>query len=97
MPKRKRESHSMLLGQLPEDILCDSARVTLMGRSAVLVEGQHGVVELGTEQLRLKTGKGILTVSGDALSLAELSLDAAMIRGRVITTLTYGKPEQGGG
>lgn len=79
--------------QLPEDAFRDSARVTLFGRSAALVEGQHGVVELSDARIRLKTGGGVLAVLGERLLLEELSLDAAMIRGE-IATVTYGRAER---
>lgn len=91
MRKRGAVRRMMLEAGLPEDALSDCARVTMTGRSAVLVEGQHGVVELGAQRIRLRTGDGVLTVLGDALSLRELSLDAALIEGRNLTTVTYAK------
>lgn len=84
----------ILRSGLPEDALRDSARVTMCGQSSVLVEGQHGVVELAPGRIRLKTGRGILTVAGTALRLEELSLDAAMITGDPVVTVTYGRPEE---
>ena len=61
---------------LPEDATSDCARVTLSGQSAALVEGQHGVIELTESRVRLRTGRGVLTV------------DAALIEGHVLTA-TY--------
>lgn len=78
-----------LLCGLPEDALCAGARVTMMGRGAVLVEGQSGVVELGISCIRLRTAHGVLFVRGSALHLQELSADAAMIRGDPIDSAGY--------
>ena len=50
---------------LPEDATSDCARVTLSGQSAALVEGQHGVIELTDSRVRLRTGRGVLTVLGE--------------------------------
>lgn len=88
----KNHTRRMILATgLPEDALGDRARVTMTGQSAVLIEGQHGVVELSAGQIRLKTGGGILTVLGEALRLKELSLDAAIIAGDKVVTVTYGR------
>ena len=78
---------------LPEDALTGGARVTLTGRSAVLVEGQRGVIELGTRRIRLRTGDGVLTVVGEGLRLQELSFDAALIAGDSLLGVTYGRPD----
>ncbi|MBQ8618176.1 MAG: YabP/YqfC family sporulation protein [Clostridia bacterium] len=78
-----------LLSELPEDALFSGARVTLMGRSAVLVEGQRGVVELGNACIRLRTAQGVLSICGEGLRLQELSSDAAMIRGEEIDSAGY--------
>lgn len=94
MRRRRRSNGLSLRLGLPEDALGDNARVTMLGRTSVLVEGQHGVVELGGGRIRLKTGKGVLAVIGEHLRLEELSLDAAMIRGESIETVSYGKVER---
>ena len=79
---------------LPEDALAGGARVTWFGRGSVLAEGQRGVVELSGERIRLRTDGGILCVCGRALTLRELSMDAAMIAGERIHTLTYLRPDE---
>lgn len=80
---------------LPEDALASGARVTMIARSSVLVEGQRGVIELARSRIRLRTKKGVVSVCGGALRLEELSLDAAMISGDPITAVTYGRPPDG--
>ena len=90
MGKRRRYA---LLSPLPEDVLCSGARVMMMGRGAVLAEGQRGVVELGTSCIRLRTAHGVLSIQGEGLVLQELSADAAMIRGDRIDSAGYAGQE----
>lgn len=94
MRGRSRADGLPLRAGLPEDALGDSARVTMTGRTSALVEGQHGVVELSAARIRLKTGEGVLSVTGEALRLEELSLDAAMIRAQRIDAVSYGGIER---
>ena len=64
----RKRGFALSLG-LPEDATSDCARVTLSGQSAALVEGQHGVIELTESRVRLRTGRGVLTVQGEGLRL----------------------------
>lgn len=92
---KKRARRMILTSGLPEDAVSSGARVTMLGQGSVLVEGQRGVVELSDGCIRLRTGCGVLSVTGSALRLQELSLDAAMIAGDHIVTVTYGRPDGG--
>jgi sporulation protein YqfC len=76
---------------LPEDVLLSGARVTMMGRGSVLVEGQCGVVELGSERIRLHTRSGVIAVEGTVLRLRELTGEAAMIEGDRIDSAAYSR------
>ena len=87
----KRGRQLALRCGLPEDAGTVGARVTMTGRGAVLVEGQHGVVELSGACIRLRTKDGVLSVLGEALQLRELSLDVAMITGERGEPVTYGR------
>lgn len=91
-----RGKRMILKSGLPEDAVSSGARVTMFGRGSVLVEGQRGVVELSPNCIRLRTGCGILSITGEALRLHELSMDAAMIAGDSIAAAAYGRPAGGG-
>jgi len=86
----KRKRRLTLACGLPEDAL-GGARVTLFDQNCVMIEGQQGMVELDTKCMRLRTRRGVLSVLGEALTLKELSADAAMITGEPIVVVTYGK------
>lgn len=79
---------------IPAAILGRSARVTVIGKEYVLLEGHQGVVELSQSRIRLRTGDGIVSVLGSMLELRELSVDTALISGRAAETVTYGKTER---
>ena len=97
MRARGLGKRTVLKTGLPEDAVSDCARVTLCGRTSLLMEGQRGVVEMSGKRIRLRTADGILSVCGTGLMLQELSSDAAMIRGERIEGVTYGRPDGGGG
>ena len=93
---RSRVRRLALATGLPEDVLGGGARVTMTGRSAAMVEGQRGVIELSPGRIRLKTDGGVLTVRGEGLRLSELSFDSAVIVGEDVMEATYARaPGQG--
>ena len=85
---KKREKRLTLMCGLPEDVP-GGTRVTMFGHRFVMIEGQRGMVQLGENCMRLRTGSSVLTVLGQALEIRELSADAAMIAGERIDTVTY--------
>lgn len=91
--RKKRARRLTLMCGLPQDVLGAGARVTLHDQSSVMIEGQRGVLELATTRIRLRTGRGVLSVLGEGLILHEMSADAAMIMGERIDTVTYGRTE----
>ena len=90
---RKRGRRLALACALPEDALLGGARVTMLGRGCVLVEGHCGVVELGVSRIRLRTEDGVVCISGEALTVKELSADAALITGARMDGASYAKRE----
>ena len=90
MRLKERTAEGLGACGLPPDAFGDCARVTLLGRSCVAVEGQHGVIELSGERIRLRTGEGVLSVEGSELALKRLSPFGAQITGRRIDGVSYG-------
>lgn len=83
-------SRMILKSGLPQDALTGGARVTMIAQGSVLIEGQRGVVELSPGRIRLRTAGGVIAVEGEGLKLRELSLDAAMITGEPVMSVSYG-------
>ena len=95
MRRKNRLAHLCIQSGIPADVLGSGARATLMGRTCVLLEGHRGVVELSQGRIRLRTGDGVMSVLGSGLELKELSVDTALVSGREIETMTYGKTDRG--
>ena len=85
----KKLRRMTLMCGLPEDALLSGARVTMMGRGCVVVEGPCAVMELGSARIRLSTKSGVVSVQGQELRLRELTQNAAMIEGERIDSAAY--------
>lgn len=90
MHAKHRATRRVFSGTLPEDVLTGSARITLSGKSAALIEGQEGVVEMNPGRIRLKSRSGVISICGKNLKLKELSIDAAIVTAEEILSVSYG-------
>ena len=86
---KHRAKRLILRSGLPEDAVTGCARVTMVGRCSLLIEGQRGVVEMNSGRIRFATRDGVLCVEGEGLELQELSSDAAIIYGDSICAAAY--------
>ena len=84
MGKRKRHIH---LGRrilsaldLPEEA-AGTPKITLLGREHALVENHQGVQQYRAEEVCLQTRAGLLCITGQALTLRELSPERLYISG----------------
>ena len=91
MRSRGSFRHMTMRSGIPEDVWGSGARVTMTGKRCVLVEGHQGVVELSPDRIRLRTEDGVVSILGEGLEVQELSVDAALIFGGCIDTVTRGK------
>lgn len=79
---------------LPQDALGAHARIVMDGRCGVMVEGQRGVIELTEGRIRLQTPEGVVSICGEDLRLSELTRANAMISGKTVTTVTFGRAQE---
>ena len=77
----------------PEDLLGRCARVTAVGNRRLLVENHTGILALTQTQIRLGTGCGPITVTGEGLTLCEARPCALIVRGDIHT---IDLPREGG-
>lgn len=73
---------------IPTDVTADVGRVTILGRAELSVENHSGIVEYGSEVLRLKIADGELRISGSSLVLTLVNVDELRVTGR-ITAVQY--------
>ena len=67
----------------PEEGAGDMPRIILTGREKVLVERHGGLFSYESSCIRLRTGIGLLTVTGEKLIISHFGAEDVLIRGRV--------------
>ena len=67
----------------PAEVTSGVPRVVLVGRESVLVEQHRGLVSCETERISLLTECGLLTITGNGLSLRRYSEDEAFVGGKI--------------
>lgn len=79
--KRNKRSSSAL--EWLEDVSGRSARITSLGRDALLVENHRGIRSFSQTEIQLDTLCGCICVHGDGLMLCQVRPGALMIRGTI--------------
>lgn len=67
----------------PEDLLGRCARITAIGCHRLLVENHTGLLCLTETEIRLNTGCGPLSISGEGLTLCDARPRAMIVKGRI--------------
>lgn len=80
--KSFREKFTELL-ELPKDLLLDRPKLTLIGCRDMMIENYKSVLEYGVGYMRVKTGSGIVRITGNNLVIREISHDDIIISGTV--------------
>ena len=65
----------------PDDLTGRCARVTAIGSGRLLIENHTGLLELTDTRVRLNTGMGPLTITGEGLRLCEARPRAMIVSG----------------
>ncbi|MDO4564532.1 MAG: YabP/YqfC family sporulation protein [Clostridia bacterium] len=84
--KRKRlKLNKRLIKALnfPEELDPETPKITVLGKSDMLLENHLGVTQYTLTAARLITGQGALRIEGEELQLMELGKDRVYIRGRL--------------
>ncbi len=58
-------------------------RLTLFGRTAVLVEGQKGVLSFSPDEVKIRLPDGLIAVRGKNLVIRQLSSTALTVSGEI--------------
>lgn len=67
----------------PRDLAGACARVTAIGSDRLLVENHTGILELTGTRVRLCSGAGPITITGEGLSLCQARPGALIVKGRI--------------
>lgn len=69
--------------ELPEDLLLDLPRLTLVGDLQLLIENHRGIRAFSTQRVILQTTRGALEVLGSKLHIGAIDRDAIVITGQI--------------
>lgn len=69
--------------ELPKDITLDIPKISILGTDSVLIENHKGVISYCDNQIRVNTGCGVLTVSGQRLAIKSIIQEEIIITGNI--------------
>ncbi|GKS12453.1 sporulation protein YqfC [Paenibacillus chitinolyticus] len=84
--KWKQMTANML--DLPQDVVQDIPRITMIGNVQLYVENHCGVLHFSSEMLRLQLTRGKLEVSGKELVIRAILTEEVLIEG-IIADIRY--------
>ena len=69
--------------EIPEDVMDDLSRLTMLGNKQLLIENHRGIIEYTPTYIRLNLVDGILVIKGTHLVLGNLQLEQILVEGKV--------------
>jgi sporulation protein YqfC len=74
--------------EIPQDIVLDLPRITMLGNQQLLVENHKGIVEYTPVLVRIKLNQGEVWIIGTNMVLSNLQLEQILVEG-TITEVKY--------
>ncbi len=68
---------------LPQDVIFDLPRITMIGNMQTYIENYRGVIHFSEEQLKLKLSKGQLEIRGRNLAIRAILSEEVFIEGTI--------------
>lgn len=81
--KKKLRSFATTLLEIPEDVVHDLPRITLIGNRQLYIENHRGVLHFSPSTLRLSLSIGELEVSGSELVIRAILPEEVLVEGFV--------------
>ncbi len=90
MPRRQKGILRSLAHTLdiPQDIVLDLPRITMLGNKQVLIENHKGIIEYTSLLVRIKLSQGELLIHGTKLLLGNLQAEQILVEG-IIQEVKY--------
>lgn len=85
MQRRHKGNLQALAGllEIPQDIVLDLPRITMLGNRQILVENHKGIIEYTSSMVRIKLNQGELVIAGTDLTLGNLQAEQILVEGAV--------------
>ncbi|CUH94157.1 hypothetical protein P22_0219 [Propionispora sp. 2/2-37] len=74
--------------EIPQDIVMDLPRITMLGNKQLLIENHRGIIEYTPLVVRIKLNQGELIVTGSNLVLGNLQMEQIFIEG-IVEAIRY--------
>lgn len=71
------------IGDLPQELVTSYSRMVLLGNNEFTIENYSGIIEYEVNKIRLRSASGIISVSGESLSINELDNEELCIKGKI--------------
>ena len=68
---------------IPQDIVLDLPRITMLGNKQILVENHKGIIEYTSQLVRISLSQGELTIIGSGLMLGNLQQEQILVEGEI--------------
>ena len=69
--------------EIPQDIVLDLPRITMLGNRQLLIENHKGIIEYTPSFVRIKLNQGELIIQGKKLTLGNLQIEQILVEGTV--------------
>lgn len=91
MSRIKRKLHKLSASWLdmPQDVVFELPRITLIGDRQLYIENHRGVINFTNEVLRLSLSKGELEVRGKELIIRTIWTDEVFVEGIILGIEMY--------
>lgn len=80
---RRARRKLVALLDLPEEIDLATPRMTMVGKSDLLLENLNDIIAVTENRIRIGTALGVVSIEGESLSMAELSKERAFVSGKI--------------
>lgn len=76
--------------ELPQDLVLDLPRITIIGNVQLTVENHRGVILYTDSHIRVAVTRGELVISGEQLSLRSILNDQIIVDGTISNVVLIG-------
>jgi sporulation protein YqfC len=91
MRRRKKGGFKEVIAdffELPQEIILDLPRITLVGNMQLYIENHRGVISYNQNEVRLSVNKGEVIIRGEGLQIENL-LEEELLNKGALESLSY--------
>lgn len=86
--KGKLGSVTAKIFDVPQDVIFDFPRITMIGNLQMVIENHRGVIHFAEDLLKLRLSKGELEIRGRQLTIRAIMPDEVFVEG-VVSDIKY--------